>query len=147
VFVEPRWQRLGEIVLPNGKKHFFLRADIGVNSSSSTAIAQDKSFTQYMLQRAGIRTPEGQAFSSERMNAMFEVDNGINKAVEYARTIGYPVFVKPNDLDYGEYVVRSIPKANSKESLCPSLSEQILFWLKRPVRAGITAFWYTTTKP
>jgi hypothetical protein len=53
VYVEPQWQRLGEIEFSDGRRHFFLSTDLGVNPSSSAAIATDKAYTKILLRRAG----------------------------------------------------------------------------------------------
>lgn len=46
VILEEQWHRLGEMILPNGERRFFLGTDIGVNNSAAAAIAQDKAYTQ-----------------------------------------------------------------------------------------------------
>lgn len=106
VILEQRWLRLGEMILPNHKRRFFLGTDLGVNNSASAAIAQDKAYTHELLKRCDICVPESQAFSSERLNANLSEDNGIEKAIAWARKIGFPVYAKPNDLEHGELVTR-----------------------------------------
>jgi D-alanine-D-alanine ligase-like ATP-grasp enzyme len=106
VLLEPQWQRLGELVLPNGKHWPFLGTDIGINNSASAAIAQDKAYTHFLLKRCEINVPDSKVFSADRINAKLHEDNGINKAIEWVRKIGFPIYAKPNNLGHGELVAR-----------------------------------------
>jgi D-alanine-D-alanine ligase-like ATP-grasp enzyme len=106
LLVEPQWQQLGEIEFANGRKHFFLKTDLGINNSASAAIAKDKAYTKFLLKNVGIGVAEGRAFSSDRLNKRAGIDNGLNSGMRYAAELEYPLYVKPNDLDYGELVVK-----------------------------------------
>ncbi len=108
VELEPEFQFAGEIVFPNGRKHLFRNTELNINLAGSGAIAKDKGYTSYILSKYGIKVPKGQTFFSERL--LPNLDSGkqrdVESACKYAQDIGYPVFVKPNDLSQGTLVCK-----------------------------------------
>ena len=78
----------GRITFKNGHRSFFRNGAFDINSSGSSGIAKDKIQTSFFLETAGYPViPGSKAFFSD------ETDD----AYRYAKKIGFPVFVKPNE--------------------------------------------------
>ena len=95
-------------VLKDGKAYIFGSGAIcafPINSATSTFLTRDKSHTINLLNQAGMRTAEGEyffiqdAFKSHRGPGREKED-----AQRYANTVGFPLFVKPNDGSRGAFV-------------------------------------------
>lgn len=75
-----------------GRRHFLIGADLGVNSSASRRVAEDKGFAQFFLRSAGLRTIPTQCVAE-----LSEID---------AAALTYPVILKPLRGSSGEGVFR-----------------------------------------
>jgi D-alanine-D-alanine ligase-like ATP-grasp enzyme len=108
VELEPEYQFVGELIFPDGKRHLFRNTNFNLNPAASTEIAKDKGYTSYFLRKHGFRTPKNKTFFSDKLNANLSKDNrrSISDAIEYAQLIGYPVFIKPNNLSQGTLVTK-----------------------------------------
>ncbi|QDX30217.1 cyanophycin synthetase [Dickeya poaceiphila] len=106
--LEPEFGFVGEIIFPNEKIHLFKNRNLNLNSSASSDIANDKSYTNYFLRKKGFNVPQGKTFFSERLNKNLYQENrrGIEEAKQFAESLGLPVFVKPNDLSQGAWVTK-----------------------------------------
>ncbi len=109
VELEPEYQFAGELIFPNGKRHLFRGANFNINPAGSTAIAKDKGYTGYFLRKHGFCVPQHQAFFSDAMNRNLPPARrrNLDDAVRYAATLGFPVFIKPNDLSQGDFVTKA----------------------------------------
>lgn len=109
VELEPEYQFAGELVFPNGRRHLFRNTNFNVNPAGSTEIAKDKGYTSFFLRKHGFRVPGSKAFFSEKLNANLPEmrRRGLKDAIEYAKEIGLPVFVKPNSLSQGAFVTKA----------------------------------------
>ena len=98
-----------EIVFPNGNTHVFRASNLNINRAGSVAIAADKNYTSYFLKQAGLKVPRELTFFSEFLcqNLAPEKRRSPEAACEFARAIGYPVIVKPNDGSLGAFVVKA----------------------------------------
>ncbi len=73
-----------------------------LNSAAARALCKDKVFSYQLLEKNGLVVPEGDYFIKydERY-----IDNsrgkGKNEAIEYAKKLGFSVFVKPNRMAMG----------------------------------------------
>ncbi|WP_407273520.1 cyanophycin synthetase [Dickeya ananatis] len=105
---EPEFGFVGEITFPDGKKHLFKNRNLNLNLSASSDIAKDKFYTNYFLQKKGFNVPRGKTFFSEKLNKKLpqEKRRGIAEAKQFAEELGFPVFVKPNNLSQGEWVTK-----------------------------------------
>lgn len=75
-----------------------------LNAAAAASIASDKTHTARLLTRAEIRTPRGEHFfTTDRFSAKRAPGRRIDDAVTYAQSLGYPVFVKPNDGSCGAF--------------------------------------------
>jgi D-alanine-D-alanine ligase-like ATP-grasp enzyme len=108
VELEPEYQFAGELVFPNGRRHLFRNTNFNVNPAGSTEIAKDKGYTSYFLRKHGFKVPTNRAFFSRKLNANLSPEGrrGLDEAILYAALLGFPVFVKPNNLSQGAYVTK-----------------------------------------
>src|ERR1044072_1676385 len=109
VELEPEYKFAGELVFPDGRRHLFRNTNFNVNPAGSTEIAKDKGYTSFFLRKHGLNVPRNGTFFSEKLNANLPVGHrrGIGEAIEFAGQIGFPVFVKPNNLSQGALVTKA----------------------------------------
>lgn len=109
VELEPEYRFAGELIFPGGRRHLFRNTNLNVNPAGSTEIARDKGYTSFFLRKHGLNVPINKAFFSEELNAKLAVERrrGICKAIEFAEELGFPVFVKPNNLSQGALVTKA----------------------------------------
>ncbi|MCL5410601.1 MAG: cyanophycin synthetase [Patescibacteria group bacterium] len=110
VIVEPEFGYVGQIVCPNGKKHYFRNTNFDLNTLGATEIARDKGYANFFMARLGYPVIEGQAFYSKKWCKGIGSQNGIDEAYDYALSLGLPVIVKPNSKSQGD----SVCKAHTK---------------------------------
>ena len=74
-----------------------------INNASACGVARDKAYTYNILKSASIAIPKTDYFFVDDKYADYRPDGkGVEEAIKFAAEIGYPVFVKPNDLSRGE---------------------------------------------
>ncbi len=88
----------GRITLPSGRACYFNRLRWDLNTMGAAAIALDKAATAHVLKRFGYTVPTGRSFSYD---GRLREARDIGGAYAYARKLGLPVLVKPND-SYGD---------------------------------------------
>src|SRR5947199_5620486 len=106
VELEPEYKYAGELIFPGGKRHLFRNTNFNVNPAGAAELAKDKGYTSFFLRKHGLNAPINKAFFSEKLNANLPVERrrGIREAIEFAEELGFPVFVKPNNLSQGALV-------------------------------------------
>lgn len=92
----------------DGRHHFLVGAgsihSYPINNAVSVTVARDKAHTYSLLKDAGIRVPEGgHFFLNPGYRAHRPDGREIADALDYARSLGFPVFVKPNDGSRGDF--------------------------------------------
>jgi glutathione synthase/RimK-type ligase-like ATP-grasp enzyme len=90
------------IRVSDGERHFF--AGLGkigmypLNPHFAAALANDKAWSYQALTQAGFKVPQGKHFFvNDDWQEYRPVGRDIESALTYAKSLGYPVFVKPND--------------------------------------------------
>lgn len=101
ILVEPKYQYAGQIILPDGRRHYFKGAFIDLNPVGAAEIARDKAYASFFMKAMGYRTIEGCEFFTPRWCSVIKSKIGLGEACKYAKKLGYPVIVKPNDLSQG----------------------------------------------
>lgn len=91
-------RRLILIELENGKQISFHNMNGTSSSRVGKFICDRKQDTRYLLQRRGLSVVESEVFS----------DSEFNKAVDYVKSIGFPVVVKPTTLARGMGITTKI---------------------------------------
>jgi D-alanine-D-alanine ligase-like ATP-grasp enzyme len=109
VELEPEFKFAGELIFPNGRRHLFRNTNFNVNPAGSVEIVKDKGYTCYFLRKHGINTPENRAFFSKKLNSKLSQSKrrGLEDSILYASKIGFPVFVKPNNMSQGNFVTKA----------------------------------------
>ncbi len=99
--VIPNADNSGRITLPSGRVRYFHRLQWDLNTLGAAAIAIDKDATSRVLRRLGYTVPTGRSFWYERR---LREARDIGGAYAYARTLGLPVLLKPNDSSSDQHV-------------------------------------------
>jgi D-alanine-D-alanine ligase-like ATP-grasp enzyme len=92
--VIPGADNSGRITLPSGRVRYFHRLHWDLNTLGAAAIALDKDATARVLKRLGYTVPTGRSFYYERR---LREAREIGGAYAYAKKLGLPVLLKPND--------------------------------------------------
>ena len=96
--VIPNADNSGRITLASGRVRYFHRLHWDLNTLGAAAIALDKTATAHVLKRRGYTVPTGRSFAYDgRMREARDIGG----AYAYARGLGLPVLLKPND-SYGD---------------------------------------------
>ncbi|MDR2417538.1 MAG: hypothetical protein LBD79_00610 [Treponema sp.] len=103
---EPEFENVGCIIFKNGKKEYYKNTSFSLNSFASAEIAKDKNYTNFFLKRMGYKVPDGQTFFSNKLNSYLQIKRTIHDGFEYAKSIGFPVIIKPNNLSRGRLVTK-----------------------------------------
>ncbi|MDR1326676.1 MAG: hypothetical protein LBK00_11640 [Treponema sp.] len=106
LIVEPEFENVGFIIFKNGKKEYYKNTSFSLNSFASAEIAKDKNYTNFFLKRIGYKVPEGQTFFSDKLNSRLKIERTIYDGFEYAKSIGFPVIIKPNNFSKGRLVTK-----------------------------------------
>jgi D-alanine-D-alanine ligase-like ATP-grasp enzyme len=99
--VIPNADNSGRITLASGRVRYFHRLHWDLNTLGAAAIALDKDATARVLKQFGYTVPTGRSFWYEgRLNEARDVGS----AYAYAKKLGLPVLLKPNDSSSDQHV-------------------------------------------
>ncbi len=101
VLVEPEWGIVGQITFKNGRRRYFRYSGLDLNPLGSSEVAKDKDYAAFFLRSMGYPTVSGKTFFSDAWSVAIGSRRTIDAAYRYAKTIGFPVFVKPNSGSQG----------------------------------------------
>ena len=101
VYIEPEWGVAGQITFRDGKKRYFRYNTLDLNPVGSSHIAKDKDYANLFMKRMGYPVVSGKAFYSKEWCEMIGSKRNIHAAYAYARKLGFPVIVKPNEGSHG----------------------------------------------
>lgn len=117
--LEPQYRYVGQIVTSDGRKFYFRNTNFDLNGQGASEIARDKDYAAYYMGLMGYPVPEGRAFYSDRWSKAISSDRNKHQAYEYARTLGFPVIVKPNSKSQGT----AVAKVYNKRELMAALRD------------------------
>lgn len=106
VVLEPEYELVGHITFKNGKKVFFTRSKFNINGLGSSEIAKDKGYSKFFLKHFGYKVTEGQTFFNDKICEKTGDSRNIDAGFEYAKSLGFPVFIKPINLSQGKLVAK-----------------------------------------
>jgi len=106
--VIPGSDNSGRITLPSGRVRYFHRLQWDLNTLGAAAIAVDKDATMRVLKRSGHTVPTGRSFYY--VGRMRE-QRDIGGAYAYAKRLGLPVLLKPNDSSSDQHVTVAYTRA------------------------------------
>ncbi len=121
VLVEPDWGIVVQLEVPRGKR--YLRySSLDVNTQAAAEIAKDKDYANFFMKKMGYPTVSGKAFYSPLWAKTIGSKQSSKAAYVYARTLGFPVFVKPNSGSQG----RSTALVRTKQEFDRALTDVFL---------------------
>jgi D-alanine-D-alanine ligase-like ATP-grasp enzyme len=106
VVIEPEYELVGHITFKNGKKVFFTRSKFNINGLGSSEIAKDKGYSKFFLKHFGYKVTEGETFFNDKLCEKIGDSRNIHAGFEYAKSLGFPVFIKPINLSQGKLVAK-----------------------------------------
>src|SRR3989344_4376295 len=104
VLVEPEWGLAGQISFKDGTKRYFKYNTLDLNPVGASDIAKDKDYAAFFMRSMGYPAVPGKAFYSDSWCKRIGSKRNMHAAYSYARTLGFPVVVKPNEGSHGEGV-------------------------------------------
>lgn len=110
LIIEPDYGFVGQILFPNGKKSMFNISNLNINRVGSYSMAKDKGYTSFFLRKFGYQTTNNQTFFNEIINQNLSNKRNIDDGYNYAKDIGFPVIIKPNDKSQGQLVCKVYTK-------------------------------------
>ena len=106
--VIPDADNSGRITLPSGRVRYFHRLHWDLNTLGAAAIALDKDATAHVLKRCGYTVPTGRSFSYD---GRLREARDIGAAYAYAKRLGLPILLKPNDSSSDRHVCVAYTRA------------------------------------
>ncbi len=106
--LDPAFGYLWELSDGRGHAQAIVGLRVPLNLAAASHLASDKHYASLVLSGAGFRTPRTErALAPRAFNDTSLADrSGVRPAVEFARSEGYPLIVKPNRLSHGRGVAR-----------------------------------------
>lgn len=111
IIIEPSRGMYGVLCFKSGKKFYVKDVNFNINHISSAGIAKNKAVSSFFLTEHGYKTPEFTMVSNKipKHDSVFQ--NTLEAGLDFSRTVGFPVVLKPNNLSQGRLVFI----ANSEE--------------------------------
>lgn len=101
VYIEPEWGVAGQITFRDGRKRYFRYNTLDLNPVGASDIAKDKDYANLFMKRMGYPVVSGKAFYSNEWCATIGSKRNIHAAYCFARKLGFPIIVKPNEGSHG----------------------------------------------
>lgn len=102
--IEPKYRYVGQITMASGRKIYFRGTNFDINPLGASEVAKDKAYAAYFMARLGYPVVEGREFFTDRWCAVLGSRRNMKAAYRYARSLGFPVIVKPNSKSQGSGV-------------------------------------------
>jgi len=125
IHVEPKYGYAAQIILPDGHVRYFQNTNFDLNTLGASEIAKDKAYAAYFMKRLGYPVPNGKSFFTVKWAKTINSNNDPNAAYQYARSLGFPVIVKPNSKSQGSGVAKVFNKKEFMQAV------NILSWNER----------------
>lgn len=102
--VEPSWGMVGQMTYKNGVVRSWRYLSMDLNTIASSDIAKDKDYAKFFMEKRGYPVAEGKTVFKDSWAKVVKSDRTIPFGVKYAKSLGYPLIVKPNSLSQGSGV-------------------------------------------
>ncbi|MGH3429481.1 MAG: hypothetical protein ACRDQZ_18255 [Mycobacteriales bacterium] len=130
--VEPDYGFAAQLNLANGHRRYFRGTTFDLNPAGATDIANDKDYSNFFLRRLGYNVPEGAAFFTRAWARAIGIDRGPDAAWAYARSLGLPVYVKPNTKSQGLGVSLAHNRREFYRAVTAASREERVYLVQRP---------------
>lgn len=104
VVVEPEWGIAAQIIYKNGVVRSLRMYSLDLNHIASSDIARDKDYAKFFMEKRGYPVSEGQTVFSDDWARAIRSNRTLSYGIKYAKTLGYPLIVKPNSKSQGSGV-------------------------------------------
>lgn len=104
VLIEPEWGIVGQITFKNGRRRYFRYSSLDLNPLGASEIAKDKDYANFFMKELGYPVIPGKTFFSPDWAHAIGSRRNMEAAYRYARSLGFPVIVKPNSGSQGSGV-------------------------------------------
>lgn len=101
VLMEPEWNCVGQITYRNGRRRYFRYSSLDINPLGSSEISKDKDYANFFMKSMGYPIVLGKKFYSTPWCRAIGSRQNIDAAYRYAKSLKFPVFVKPNSGSQG----------------------------------------------
>lgn len=133
VTMEPKWKIVGQIAFKTGRKRYFRYSSVDLNTLGASDVAKDKDFANFFMEQMGYPIIPGRAFFSEEWCRIIGSKNNMNAAYRYARSLGFPVIVKPNSGSQGVGVFKVYTKRELQRAMRFVFARDRVALVQRPV--------------
>lgn len=121
-------------VTSNGQELVLLDGHYPLNGEAEVAVAKDKVFASMLLQKRGIRFPEGDYFFITPEYREYRSDGReLGDALVFAKQFGYPLFAKPIDGAQGMYARIVQNEVELKNLFKEAVAEHYGMLLQKPL--------------
>lgn len=96
IMLEPEWKIAGQIHYKDGRNRYFRYNTLDLNPVGAADISKDKDYANFFMRRMGYPTITGKTFFSREWCKIIGSRRDIKAGLSYAKSIGFPVIVKPN---------------------------------------------------
>ncbi|MEK7434272.1 MAG: cyanophycin synthetase [Cyanobacteriota bacterium] len=110
LLIEPEYEYTGLITFSNKKKVFYRNTRFNINPLGSVEVSKDKNYTNFFLKHFGYNITENSTFFNDSLNEKLEIKRNIDDGYIYAKNLGFPVIIKPNNLSQGVFVTKVFNK-------------------------------------
>ena len=129
--LEPRFGFVGKISFPGARTSYLYGQMLDLNPLGSSELASDKDFAAHYLARAGYPVIEGRPFYGPKLCRILRSDLNVDAAYRYARSLGWPVIVKPNRRSQGRGVAKVSTRADFYRAARAILRENRVILVQR----------------
>ena len=133
VVMEPKWGIVGQIIFKNGRKRYFRYSSLDLNPLGASEISKDKDYANFFMKHMGYPTITGKTFFSKDWAKAIGSRRNIDAAYQYARTLGFPVIVKPNSGSQGVGVTLVYNKREFYQAMRFVFKRDRIALVQRPV--------------
>lgn len=113
---EPSRGMFGVMIFENGRKFFVKDVNLNLNYASTIRITKNKALTSYFLDEFGYNVPNYTMVYSEEKCKKYNLCDTLEKGIEFAEKIGYPIILKLNDLSQGRGVYKIYTEKELKDA-------------------------------
>ncbi len=107
ILVEPTRGMYGVVLFDSGKKFYIKDVNFNLNLSTSVSLAKNKAATSFFLKQFGYNVPEFTMIYSNEKCARIKSSDTLIEGLNYARLIGFPSILKPNNMSQGSLVFKA----------------------------------------